>query len=172
MADAITLLKKYRAKSVVLDANLMVLYLIGRVNRRRIPGFKRTQNHTIEDFRLLERLLDWFGGLVSTPHVFSQATDLAKPYGHELRLVRSELKALTGSTRELYQNSQVLAHHPVFEQLGLADSALAAEADRGALILTADINLQVAIERRGKDALNFNHLRDIEFGTFRETACL
>ncbi len=77
MLDAAGLLAKYRAKGVLVDTNLLVLYLVGTVNRRRILNFKRTGDFTIGDYDLLCRLIGWFGRVTSTPHVFSQVSDLA-----------------------------------------------------------------------------------------------
>jgi hypothetical protein len=41
--DAIGLIKKHCAKRVLIDANLLVLYLVGSTNKSRIETFKRTQ---------------------------------------------------------------------------------------------------------------------------------
>jgi len=76
MLDAAALIDKHRAKGVLVDTNLLVLFLIGLVNKRRILSFKRTQYFTVEDFDLLSRLIDWLGRLVTTPHVLSPVSDL------------------------------------------------------------------------------------------------
>ena len=65
--DAGALIAKHRSKGVLVDANLLVLFLVGAVNEKRILDFKRTQDFTIEDFELLRRLIDWFGKLIATP---------------------------------------------------------------------------------------------------------
>jgi hypothetical protein len=161
MADAISLLKKYRAKGVLLDANLLVLYLVGRVNPNRIQSFKRTQSYSVEDYQLLVRLLGWFGALTTTPHVLSQASDLATPAEPELRLVRRELRSAVETAKEEYRHSRTVAGHALFERFGLADSAIASAADAGHLVLTDDLALQIEIERQNGDALNFNHLRQL-----------
>jgi hypothetical protein len=61
MLDAGALIKKHQAQGVLVDSNLLVLFLVGKVNKRRILDFKRTQNFTIEDFELLARLIVGFG---------------------------------------------------------------------------------------------------------------
>jgi hypothetical protein len=43
--------------------------------------------------------------------------------------------------------------------LGLTDAAIASVCSRGILVLTADVKLQLALEHRGADGLNFNHVR-------------
>ena len=87
--DARALLEKHRAKGVLVDTNLLVLFLVGAVNRQRIPSFKRTAgNFTIEDYDLLVRLLNYFGRLIVTPHVLSQVSDLTDLHGKELDEIR------------------------------------------------------------------------------------
>ena len=123
MLDDAALIQKHLGKGVLVDANLLVLFLVGKVNRQRIRDFKRTQDFTIEDFDLLSRLIVWIGKLIAT--------------------------------------SRALVADPIFERLGLTDAAIATVCSRGILVLTADVALQLAVQQRGADALNFGHIRQI-----------
>ena len=164
MLDARALIEKHQAKGVLVDANLLVLLLVGRVNRRRIPAFKRTQNFTIEDSELLEHLVAWFGKLFATPHVLSQVSDLADLPGKDLREIRQLFKLVVEEQiEETYDPSRALVADSLFERLGLTDAAIATVCSRGILVLTADVELQLALQRRGADALNFNHVRLLEW---------
>ena len=142
----------------------MVLYLVGLVNRQRILTFKRTQNFTIEDFDLLTDLIGWFGKLVATPHVLSQTSDLTDLPGKELVEVRRLFKVAVDQIDESYDPSRVLVSDPVFERLGLTDAAIAKVCSRGVLVVTADVELQLEVQRKGADALNFNHVRPLGWG--------
>jgi hypothetical protein len=53
MLDARALIGKHRSKGVLVDTNLLVLLLVGLVNKRRIRRFKRTRDFTPADFDLL-----------------------------------------------------------------------------------------------------------------------
>jgi hypothetical protein len=161
MLDAGALIQKHRAKGALVDANLLVLFLVGAVNKQRILNFKRTQNFTIEDFDLLTHLINWFGTLIATPHVLSQASDLADLRGKELREIRRKFKLTVDQIEESYEPSRVLVADPVFERLGLADAAIATVGSRGILVVTADLDLQIEVQQRGADALNFNHVRQL-----------
>ena len=44
MLDAGALIAKYRSGGVLVDSNLLVLLLVGSVNKQRILDFKRTQD--------------------------------------------------------------------------------------------------------------------------------
>jgi hypothetical protein len=161
MLDALALMNKHRSKGVLVDSNLLVLYLVGSVNKRRIVDFKRTQNFTIEDFDLLLRLLDGFGKLITTPHVLSQVSDLTDLPGKELLTVRSLFSSLVERAEESYDDSRGLITHDLFSRLGLTDAAIATVCSKGILVLTTDLELQLALQERGADALNFNHVRSL-----------
>ena len=161
MLDAPGLIEKHRSKGVLVDTNLLVLYLVGRVNKDRIPGFKRTQTYTVKDFELLERLIVWFGGLITTPHILSQVSDLTALPGKELRAVRSCFKVAVEAMEECYDESRIVVNDPSFERLGLTDAAIATLCRRELLVLTDDLDLQITLQRRGADAINFNHIRPL-----------
>jgi hypothetical protein len=162
MLDARALIEKHHGKGVLVDTNLLVFFLVGSVNKHRIPNFKRTQNFTVEDFDLLVRLISWFGNkLFATPHVLTQVSDLADLPGKEKREIRRLFRVVTEQIDESYDPSRVLVADHTFERLGLADAAIATVCDRGVLVLTADLELQLEVQRRGADALNFNHVRPL-----------
>lgn len=161
MLDAAAMIEKHRAKGVLVDTNLLVLYLVGTINRRRILNFKRTGDFTNEDYDLLVRLIGWFGKLVATPHVLGQVSDLTDLSGSELTVVRELFRRLVEEIEERYDPSRSLVADPAFESLGLTDAAVAAVCSRGVLVLTTDLGLPLALQERNIDALNFNHIRPL-----------
>jgi predicted nucleic acid-binding protein len=160
MLDALALINKHKAKGVLVDTNLLVLLLVGAVNKQRIPTFKRTGDFSIEEYELLVRLIDWFGKLIATPHVLSQVSDLTDLSGKELTAIRERFKVLVvQDIEESYDASRVLVDDPTFIRFGLADAAIATACSRGILVLTTDLQLQLALQALNIDALNFNHIR-------------
>jgi hypothetical protein len=159
MLDASALIEKHRSKGGLVDSNLLVLLLVGLVNKRRIPEFKRTQNFTIQDFDILSRLINWFGKLITTPHVLSQVSDLTDLSGKDLVTIRRLFGSLVEQMEESYELSGLLVTHDLFSRLGLTDAAIATVCSKGTLVLTADLDLHIALQYRGADALNFNHVR-------------
>ncbi len=142
MLDARALITKYKGKGVFVDANLLVLLLVGKVNLARIVKFKRTQNFEVSDFFLLERLVAWFGNpLVSTPHVLSQVSDLTDLSGCELSKVRTLLKTTIEIASERYSPALELVRHPLFERFGLGDASVAHVCAQNVVVLTADVEL-------------------------------
>jgi hypothetical protein len=121
------------------------------------------QKYTIEDFDQLERLIHWFGDqVITTPHVLSQVSDLTGSlYGKELDAVRQNFRSAVEQIEESYDLAKALVAHPMFSRFGLTDVAIATVCSRGILVLTDDLQLQLALQRRGVDALNFNHIRPL-----------
>ena len=162
MPDAATLIDRHRGAGVFVDTNLLVLLLVGSVNPHRIANFKRTQDYTVGDFRLLRRLVDWFGKpLVATPHVLSQVSDLTDLSGREAIAVRELFRSTVGVIDERYHEARSLVVHPLFQRFGLGDASVAAVCAQNIVVLTADVQLQVALGSLGLDAINFNHVRSL-----------
>jgi hypothetical protein len=122
---------------------------------RRVVGF------SVEDFDLLQNLISGFGKIVSTPHVLAQVSDLTDLPGKDLQVIREVSRATVELLDEWHDPSRALVTNSLFPRLGLTDAAIAAVCDRGTLVLTADVELQLALQQRGADALNFNHVRQI-----------
>ncbi len=154
-----SILANHRGRGAVVDANLLVLLLVGRVNRQRIAVFKRTSSYTITDYLLLEQLVAYVGGVVATPHILAQTSDLTDLPGEEGARIRMLLAALVGISEEVFDPCTALVKDDLFVRLGLTDVAVAAVAARGRLVLTADFPLQIALTARGVDAVNFAWLR-------------
>jgi hypothetical protein len=162
MADAFALVRKHRGKGVLVDTNLFVLWLVGLVNPKRIPEFKRTRDFTVEDFHTLKELIDCFGApLVTTQHVLSQVSDLTDLSGPERIAARRLFRAMVGEIDEKYDSAKHLVQHALFERFGLGDASVAAICERKILVLTADVQLQVALDSLGLDAINFNNVRPL-----------
>jgi hypothetical protein len=149
-------------KGVLVDTNLFVLWFVGLVNPKRIRDFKRTLDFTVEDFHMLRALVEWFGTpFVTTPHVLSQVSDLTDLSGREGAVIRQLLKSTVEVLEETYDTAKHLVQHPLFERFGLGDAAVAAVCQRDVVVLTADVQLQIALGSAGLDAINFNHVRPL-----------
>jgi hypothetical protein len=162
MLDAAALIEKHRGKGVLVDTNLLVLLLVGTVNTKRIRDFKRTQDFTVEDFHTLKHLVAWFGTpLVATPHILSQVSDLTDLPGRERTVICQLFKYTIEVVYETYDTAKLLVQHPLFERFGLGDASIAAACARDVVVLTADVQLQLALGLSGLDAINFNHVRGL-----------
>lgn len=159
MLDAPALIEKHRSRGALVDTNLLVLLLVGSVSKARIGRFKRTQNFTTGDYETLQRLLGVLGRLFTTPHVLSQVSDLIDMPGKDLVTVRSLFSQVVEKADESYTPSSDLIKNALFTRLGLTDAAVAKVCSKGILVVTTDLDLHIALQTRGADSLNFNHVR-------------
>jgi hypothetical protein len=153
------LINKHRADGLLIDTNLLLLYLVGRTNKNRILSFKRTQKYTIQDFELLEILVSQFTTIVTTPHLLTELSNLATLPGPERVGLNALFKETVARTLEYYDESRQIVSDAAFNRLGLADAAIATLCRRRLLVLTDDLPLYHDLTMRGFDAINFNHIR-------------
>lgn len=153
------LIERHRDNGLLIDANLLVLYLVGRTNKNRIPTFKRTQQYTIKDFELLDLLTRRFRKLITTPHVLTEVSNLAALHGKELSAFRTSFKNTVPQMLEFYDESRRLVEEGSFHSLGLADASINLASRRNLLVLTDDLELHVWLLKRSVDSINFNHIR-------------
>jgi rRNA-processing protein FCF1 len=159
MLDAPGLIEKFRSKGALLDANLLLLYLVGKTNRRRLRDFKPCDVFEIEDFDLLEDLVQCLGKVFTTPHILTEISNLAKLRDKELAAFRKVYKLAVEQMDEFRDESREVVSDEAFMPLGLTDAAIVMLQHRKLLVMTTDLRLWDTLHQRGVDAVNFNHLR-------------
>jgi hypothetical protein len=162
------LFARHAGKSILLDSNLLLVYLAGSSNRSIFGQFKRVSAYTFKDYELLLRLLSSFTTLLTTPHILTEVSNLAnslperfKPdwYRNFATLIASEQK--TPGLREQWIPAIQLARMPEFSASGITDAALA-KLSSHALVVTEDYRLSGALKSQGVLVLNFGDLRKIQ----------
>ena len=150
-------------KAILLDANLLVLLVIGAVDVRWIGKHKRVKAFELSDWQLL---LTEVGDtpIVTTPHILTEASNLLRsggltPAAHS-RLMAG-LADFIASAREEFIPARSIAVDGVLLRLGLTDAVIDSLARPDMHLLTTDLDLYSAALRRGQPATNFNHLRDM-----------
>ena len=156
------LIQRHRSSGIVVDTNLLLLYLIGRFDQTAITTFKRTNKYAPEDFALLFRLLGSFRRVLTTPHVLTEVTDLAETFNRQrgfgfFRRLQSEIRAFA---EHCLASKDVSSTH-CFLEFGLADATLKELARQDRLILTDELPLYLHLARERLPVINFTHLRTI-----------
>lgn len=154
-------LARYRTRGAVIDANLLLLLLVGTVRRELVGAFKRTRQYTAEDWDVLEGVLGQLGTLVTTPNVLTEVSNLGDWLeGPDRERFVQAFRLFVGQVRESRRESRRLVGHDAFPALGLTDVSLAQAARKGhRLLVTDDFALHQRCERDGIASLNFSHLR-------------
>jgi hypothetical protein len=154
------LISKHRENGVLIDANLLLLLLVGTFDRGLIERIKRLNKYSVRDFDLLQHFCALFPRILTTPHVLTEVSNLIQNSNDRRILAFFQFLAEhCASLIERYQISADIVQHSLFLSFGLADSALAMESDQGMLLLTDDFALCAALQKSGRDAINFTHLR-------------
>ena len=154
------LLIEYRPEGVLVDANLLLLYVVGVHSPRLIEQFKRTSKYTEDDFELLDRLLGQFETVATTPHVLTEVSNfLGQLPEKPCRECKARLRRLIPELEETYRASAELCDHPYFRQFRLTDTGIAEVSADTYLVVTDDLPLYHALANDEQAVINFNHLR-------------
>jgi hypothetical protein len=155
------LIGRFKAKGVLIDANLALLYLVGSYNPRLIGDgkYNKLSKYVLEDYELLVKLKSVFKKAVTTPHVLTEVSNLTNdlPEQTKAECLKKFHEAFAGID-ELAISSLETALRPDFHFLGLTDSALASVSNQY-LIVTDDARMVKKLNELHMEALNFNHLR-------------
>jgi hypothetical protein len=158
--DHKSLIRSKLTKGVFVDSNILLLYLVGSHDEGLISRFKRTIQFTVEDFRLLQRLLPLFSRIITSPQVLTEVNSLLNQLTDPARtLALRQLGSFVQIADERFVAAIDTISHPGFEKFGLADTATWILASEGPLVLTDDFRLSQTLEAAGVASINFNHIR-------------
>lgn len=154
------LIVRYRNSGILIDTNILLCYLVGLVDPKRIPLFKRTAQFVVEDFALLSTLLGYFKRIVTTPNILAEVNSLSqqlKEPDHTklFDMFSKQIQVLD----EHYVESRIVAEREEFTRLGLTDSGIVDLSPTKYLVLTDDFRLSNYLSKKGVDVINFNHIR-------------
>ena len=157
MNENVKFLGKHRGNGALLDANLLLVYVVGKTDPRRLADFPHTKQYR-DDFPLLERMVEnFFPTIYTTPNVLTEVSNLGKKLGAAFF---GTLGKVVSVLEERYCASKNAAANPHFLKLGLIDAGLCTMAARH-LVITADLHLYLVLGANNVDAVNYNHLRPL-----------
>lgn len=154
-------LQKFRSRGLLIDTNLLLLYLTGHLDPRLIAVFNCTHQFLLEDFLLLKKIAGLFASLVTTPGILTEVSNLA---GRDIKGDRrdqffaklaEEVQLLT----EEHVPSVQACGSGAFTKFGLTDSAIILAGKDRYLTITTDAALAGYMERNRLDVINFNNIR-------------
>jgi hypothetical protein len=158
------MLSRYRNKGLLVDTGLLLLLLVGALDRDRIERFKRTNAFTAGDYDLLLKIVALFKKVATTPNILTEVSDLLAQLPEEI--LPAYYKVFTHAVNasemeEEYTPSRGLAAQSYFTKLGLTDSSIIGTCKGKYLVLTVDLPLFHYLRNSDIDAINFNHLRSL-----------
>lgn len=148
-------------RSLLIDTNLLLLFVVGTASREFIPRHKRLKQFTIDDFDLLVDVVSRAQSVLVSPNILTETSNLAAYIAEPARTrIFEKLRQVIAVNTEAYVPSKVAARREEFVRLGLTDATLIEAASTEIAVLTTDLDLYLAVKAQGASAVNFNHLRD------------
>lgn len=144
--------------SAFIDTNLLVLLLVGSVDRNLVARHRRTRNFFPEDYDRLSEIIDTLDQVFVTPNTLTETSNLLSG-SQDVRMMR-QLSLLVQQAVEVYVASQLATNSRVFNRLGLTDAVLLESISAERPLITVDFDLfDAALAKGDKFAYNFTHLQ-------------
>lgn len=155
---------RYFGGEVLVDTNILLLYIVGLLDPKVIPQFKRTKIFTEEDFATLNYVLGKFRAVLTTPNILTEVSNLG---GQLTEPLRSRFFTTLAHAISLFTEQHVASRRASqvdrFTICGLTDATILEAASQNILVITDDFRLAGFLGGRGAVVLNFNHLRSFDW---------
>lgn len=146
------------AEALVLDANLLVLLIVGTTSEAYISRHKRLRAFTVNDFRLLTTRLSAAAQVWVTPNTVTEASNLAGQINEPARThIFAVFRGLLRKLREFYVPSLHASEQKAILRLGVTDAGLLLADFADHVLMTVDLDLYLEAGRLKRKAINFNH---------------
>lgn len=158
------LVSKYKNKGLLIDTNLLLVYFIGRYDRRRLSTFKRTVKYSLDDYAIIAKFVEHFRVLVTTPHILTEVSNLSNELPDEFKEnYYQEFKKQVTVLNEIYEPSIKICECECFRKLGLTDSCITMLSVGKYLVFTDDFPLSNRLQSLNIDVLNLNHIKSTDW---------
>ena len=127
------IISQHKNKFVVIDTNLLLVYLVGCIDPQMINRFKKTNSrYCAEDFDILENIVCKFNKFTTTPNILTEVSNLGGQLKNDVKKQFFILLAqFIQNTPEKYIRSSEISKDPYFIKLGITD--------RGILLIITDL---------------------------------
>ena len=149
-----------------IDANLLVLLVVGSAGRDYISKHRRLRRFSNEDYDLLLRVIKTAKGpkrVFVTPNTLTETSNLLAQHGEpERSLFFQRLQYLIENSEEVVIASATAASSDSFGRLGLTDAALLEAVTVETPLITVDVELYLQALSKGENtAINFAYVQDM-----------
>ena len=148
-------------RRILVDANLLVLLVVGKTGRQLIAKHRRLREFIAEDYDKLAAVLGMAEQVVVTPNTLTETSNLLAQH-HEPERSRffDVLRFVIENSQEITIASVDASRSRAFRRLGLTDAAVLDVVSATTPVLTVDLDLFVAASRKDPHAaVNFRHLQ-------------
>lgn len=152
-------------RGIILDTNLLVIYLVGLYRKECVKDFV-TGKTRAEDFDIIKRFIQRykFKTCIVTPHILAEVSNIT--FDAFMNTGRSEYvkRAInflkTALERSAEKDSMI--DEAYLPKLGFADASIIEVAkSKEYLVMTEDFDLAERLRSKGSLVININHIRQI-----------
>lgn len=153
------------AREAFIDANLLVLLVVGSVDHRQVGTHRRARRFTPEDYDRLLGMIDALERVLVTPNTLTEASNLLESRSNRRsdRRFLDRLRLVIEGSEEVVVASTKAARNAAFPRLGLTDAALLEAVSEERPLITTDLDLYIAALSKGANAaFNFAHTQNFD----------
>lgn len=159
---AALLIQAYSDYGIVVDTNLLLLDFVGDYDIRKISTFKRTIVYTVDDYILLQQILNSFRKVIVNQAILAEVFNLLDSLNNiENQRLNTHLRSRIHSLTEQLSGYVEIANQSSFPKFGFTDASIDILSSNN-LILTDDLKLYGYLASQGKPVINFNHIRSFK----------
>jgi hypothetical protein len=146
-----------------LDANLLVLLVVGATDRALVRRHRRLQEFNADDYERLVDLLGNYQQVLVTPNTLTETSNLLSQHGEPQRSrFFDTFRSIIEINREIVVASRQASGNASFKPLGLTDAALLEVVTADTPLITVDLDLYLeALAKAPGAAINFTHLQHL-----------
>ena len=149
-----------RVTEVFIDTNLIVLLVVGSVDRRLVNTHRRTRTFQLEDYDRLVNIIGHYRRVLVTPNILTEASNLLED-SQDIRFLE-KLRELIERNEEIVVASTTAARNRGFTRLGLTDASLLEVVSAERPLITVDLALFTAALQKGQEAaFNFTYIQNL-----------
>lgn len=147
--------------SLLLDTNVLILFLIGSVAPERVGSHRRLRVFDRIDLTNVQRIAGAFERHVSVPNVLTEASNLIGSDPQEAAPGATiALANYVGFLSEIFEPSANVTEGRAYRRFGLADAVIEKVArERDVTVVTSEHALHGYLESNGVKAINIWHFR-------------
>ncbi|GAB3641650.1 PIN domain-containing protein [Spirosoma arcticum] len=154
----------FRSKAgLLMDSNILTLYIVGLYDVKRIAEFKRTKGfYSPDDFYLLKNFIALFDNrLVTTPHILAEVSNLLEGTRYQYGPLLNSLTTFINIVQEIHiPSKEVVRQHPLlFTRFGLSDMVAGELVKQDYVLLTDDLDFSAYLRNKNMSVINFNNIR-------------
>ena len=150
--------------SIILDTNLLVLFLVRSTDKKLIEKHKRTKAFDIDDFNELITIIKRFRKIISNPYILAETSNLISQTDEDKnKKIKISFINFLKTSEEKYENSLIVTQQKDFIRLGLTDASILDLVEQSFPLITVDLDLYLASSKISKNVLNFNYIRQKRF---------